>query len=98
MSKQLLNKLALAHKSIPINATFSHYKGGNYKVTDLVINETTQSVMVVYIPMHGVFIKYTRPIEEWYQMCSYTIPADKWNGPGETVTSSPRFKLYHKYD
>ena len=98
MSKQLLNKLAIANKTVPINATFFHYKGGGYRVTDLAINEQTQSVMVVYVPTHGVLIKYTRPIEEWYENCTYTMPADKWNGPGETVTTSPRFKLYQKYD
>jgi len=99
--QQLRNRLKTASKSVPIGATYMHYKGGNYRVTDLVINEATQKVMVVYVPTKSDrsdpsdpgncqasrWIKFARPVEEWDEPCNSSM--------GKTV---PRFErqLYTK--
>ena len=97
-SRELINRLQAANRIVPVGATFTHYNHGSYRVTDLVIDEKTESVMVVYVSTSGVLLKYVRPFEEWYQNVLKTIPADPWNGPGEMTFTVPRFKLYHKYE
>ena len=97
-ARELVTRLQVANKIVPVEATFWHYKGGDVRVTDLVINDKTKSVMVVYVSLHKEYlIKNVRPIEEWYEKCEQIIPADPWNGPGEAKVIVPRFRLSHQY-
>ena len=96
-ARELVTRLETAKKIVPVEATFCHYKGEDVRVTDLVINDKTKSVMVVYVPLHGAYcIKNVRPIEEWYEKCEQTIPDDPWNGPGKTKVIVPCFKISHQ--
>lgn len=93
-SRELINRLQAANKSVPFGGVFSHYKGGTYKVVDLVINENTQSVMVVYTSTNNfrVPIRFVRPIEEWYEKCSQTFPNDPYHELGPLQFQVPRFE------
>ena len=93
-SRELVARLQAANKSVPVGATFSHYKGGSYKVTDLVINESTQSVMVVcsaVIDMR-VPMKFVRPIEQWYEKFPKLFPNDPFYELGDLTLQVPRFE------
>lgn len=92
----LIKSLSDTNKLIPLGAEFFHYKGGSYRITDLVINQDTQKVMVVYVPLHGTYIKYTRPADEWFEICDKFIAGER-NGPGDTIKKVPRFDIYSKY-
>ena len=93
-SRELINRLQAANKIVPVGSIFSHYKGGTYKVTDLIINEKTESVMVVYVPTTNmrVPIKFVRPVEEWYEKCSKTFPSDPLHDFQELTLQVPRFE------
>ncbi len=98
---ELSKKLRSANEIVPLGSTFLHYKGGAYRITDLVINEFTQKVMVVYVRECGTYVKFARPIEEWFDICEHVVPAErkKKNGPfpSETIYKKPRFTLHTKY-
>ena len=93
-SRELVARLQAANKNVPVGATFSHYKGGSYKVTDLVINESTQSVMVVYSAVIDMRVpmKFVRPIEQWYEKCPKLYPNDPLHDLGDLVFQVPRFE------
>jgi hypothetical protein len=94
--QSLSRDLELAKRSVPINTDYWHYKGGLYRTKDLVINEETQSVMVMYslvvLPLTDRLqnIKFVRPIEEWYELCEEKDSHDGWvHTPNRQV---PRFE------
>ena len=93
-ARELVTRLQEANRSVPVGGIFRHYKGGSYKVTDLVINENTQSVMVVYTPTIDVRVpmKFVRPIEQWYEKCPKLYPNDPLHDLGDLVLSVPRFE------
>ena len=93
-SRELVNRLQQANKIVPVGDTFRHYKGGSYRVTDLVINESTQSVMVVYAPTTDMRtpMKFVRPLEEWYEKCPKTFSSDPFHDLGELTFQVPRFE------
>jgi hypothetical protein len=93
-SRELVNRLQAANNSVPVGSTFRHYKGGTYKVTDLVINENTQSVMVVYASTVDIRVpmRFVRPVEEWYEKCPKVFLDDPFHDLGPLTFQVPRFE------
>ena len=64
---ELTRLIADAAKSVPIGATYWHYKNRDlhYRVADLVIIEATDTVGVIYEALYGNRIKFLRPIDDF---------------------------------
>ncbi len=64
----LEKELLKAQKKVSIGSTYYHYKNPNvvYKVTDLVTDEATETVLVIYRPLYvKTILKWARPIKSF---------------------------------
>lgn len=83
--EQLHDRLRAAASRVYIGRHYRHYKGGEYVVTGLALDEATLDVVVVYRPYYGEYdISFTRPLPAWEALV-------EWEGG-----SVPRFQLIEK--
>ena len=74
---------------VPIGSCWQHYKGGVYRVIDHAMNTTSADIDVVYQRIGGPdydilaerFIKYSRPLNEWFDVIVDDVDDGELSGP-----------------
>ena len=57
--------LADAIQLVPLGSHWRHYKGNDYRVEQLVIQESDNQVAVVYTPLKHLETSFVRPLDAW---------------------------------
>lgn len=65
--EELQRRLKQGRKRVQVGGRYRHYKGGEYRVEDVVLIEATNSVAVVYRPEYAEGLEFTRPLFSWLQ-------------------------------
>lgn len=63
--EELETKLAAAKKQVKPGSKWRHYKGGEYVIKDIVVQEEDNALAVVYQPLAHPNICFTRPLLVW---------------------------------
>jgi hypothetical protein len=78
-----------ATKKVPVGSCWQHYKGGVYRVIDHAMNTTSADIDVVCQRISGPtydilaerFIKYSRPLTEWFDVIVSEVDNGELVGP-----------------
>ena len=62
---QLAARLENAAAKVSVGEKYRHYKGGEYEVVDLAIEESSGEPVVVYKPLYGQGLSFTRRVDVW---------------------------------
>jgi len=65
---ELRRRLDAAGDTVIVGDTYKHYKGSLYIVTDLGIDEASESVSVVYQALYDEQLTFIRPLSSWTEM------------------------------
>jgi hypothetical protein len=63
--EELEAKLAKARKQVEPGSKWRHYKGGEYTIKDIVVQEEDNELAVVYQPLAHPNVCFTRPLSVW---------------------------------
>ncbi|MCA9349856.1 DUF1653 domain-containing protein, partial [Candidatus Saccharibacteria bacterium] len=64
---RLDNMIAEAAGKVEIGGRYLHYKGNIYRVLDIVISESSQTLLVVYQAEYGRRLKFARDLDDWLE-------------------------------
>lgn len=64
---ELSNRLSDAAQRIHVGGVYRHYKGGEYQVVGLAIDEATSAPVVVYRAESDGHITFVRPLSVWLE-------------------------------
>ena len=68
---ELEAKLAAARKHVVPGTIWRHYKGGEYTVKDIVVQEKDNALAVVYEPLLHPKVRFTRPLLVWDEVVKW---------------------------
>ena len=71
--EELEAKLAEARAQVKPGSKWRHYKGGEYTIRDIVVQEEDNALAVVYEPLMHPEVRFTRPLSVWDESVD-------WNG------------------
>lgn len=80
--EELERQIAEAKQKVRPGSKWRHYKGGEYTIVTLAVQEVDQQLAVVYSPLDHSEIAFTRPLAVWDE------PVE-WEG--RTVTRFAKF-------
>lgn len=63
--EELEIKLAAASELVKPESKWRHYKGGEYTIKDIVVQEEDNELAVVYQPLAHPDVRFTRPLSVW---------------------------------
>lgn len=71
--EELETKLADARNQVKPGSKWRHYKGGEYTIKDIVVQEEDNELAVVYQPLAHPDVCFARPLSVWDEQV-------EWNG------------------
>ena len=80
-------KLASIYKKLMVNKTFHHFKGTNYKVTNIAVHSETGELRVIYSPNDNSELSWDRNLE------NFLSPVDK-----EKYYCAEQFMRFNPFD
>lgn len=69
--EELIKRLDAAQAEAEVGALYRHYKGNDYKVIDLAILESDNSVCVIYQAQYGKRLTFIRPVSVWCETVDF---------------------------
>lgn len=63
--EELENEITAVKKVIIPGSKWRHYKGGEYTITDIIVQEEDNALAVVYQPFEHPTVRFTRPVSVW---------------------------------
>lgn len=63
--EELEAKLAAARNQVKPGSKWRHYKGGEYVIKDIVVQEEDNELAVIYQPLAHPDVCFTRPLLVW---------------------------------
>jgi hypothetical protein len=75
--EELENHTAAAMQKVVPGSTWRHYKGGEYAIVTLAVQEEDQQLAVIYSPLAHPKIAFVRPLSMWDEQVEWegkTVP------------------------
>jgi hypothetical protein len=63
--EELETKLTDARNQVKPGSKWRHYKGGEYTIKDIVVQEEDNALAVIYQPLAHPDVRFARPLSVW---------------------------------